>query len=161
MSHSKPVWRKLLDTVLADPQKALDDVRRYVRDVEAGVDPIEALHGHICSPECWHNALSPKNWPCKKCNHAAKEHTKNNGCNLEGCLCHCLPLGPGCLDSNCNLCWEDVKSRPKNPPKRWDFCKHPQCAGCLNTGWDAGHEGTPCLRCHFGDARAKQQSEAK
>jgi hypothetical protein len=34
---------------------------------------------------------------------------------------------------------------------RWDFSKHPQCGGCLNTGWDAGVVGIPCTRCPLGD----------
>ena len=41
--------------------------------------------------------------------------------------------------------------------ERWDFDEHPQCAGCLNTGWDAGHVGVVCKRCHFGDERAAEQ----
>ena len=30
---------------------------RYFRDVAEGADPIEAMHGHICSDDCWHNQL--------------------------------------------------------------------------------------------------------
>jgi hypothetical protein len=30
---------------------------RYFRDIEAGADPIEAMHGHICDANCWHNQL--------------------------------------------------------------------------------------------------------
>jgi hypothetical protein len=63
----KPAWRKLLDTILADPQKAMDDVRRYVRDVRGGADPIEALHGHVCSAECWHGQAGAVTWPAPKC----------------------------------------------------------------------------------------------
>lgn len=28
--------------------------REYDRKVAAGADPIEALHGHVCGPGCWH-----------------------------------------------------------------------------------------------------------
>jgi len=34
--------------------EGIAEVKRYVRDVEAGADPIEALHGHVCGPDCWH-----------------------------------------------------------------------------------------------------------
>ena len=55
--NPRPAWRKVLDQFLADPKGVIEEVKRYVRDVEAGADPIEALHGHICSPECWHQQL--------------------------------------------------------------------------------------------------------
>ena len=33
---------------------------KYVRAIEAGADPIEAMHGHYCGPTCIHNSgLSP------------------------------------------------------------------------------------------------------
>jgi hypothetical protein len=63
----KPAWRKLLDTILADPQKAMDDVKRYVSDVRGGADPIEALHGHVCSAECWHGQAGMVTWPAPHC----------------------------------------------------------------------------------------------
>jgi len=25
-----------------------------------GLDPIEAMHGHVCGPTCWHTALDPR-----------------------------------------------------------------------------------------------------
>lgn len=64
----KPAWRKVLDQVLADPQAALDEVKRYVRDVRGGADPIEALHGHVCSAECWHGQAGAFVWPALRCN---------------------------------------------------------------------------------------------
>lgn len=63
----KPAWRKLIDTILADPQAALDGVRKYVRDVRSGADPIEALHGHVCSAECWHGQAGVVTWPAPQC----------------------------------------------------------------------------------------------
>ncbi len=36
----------------------VDALNRWTRDVEAGADPIEALHGHICSPKCWHQQIN-------------------------------------------------------------------------------------------------------
>jgi hypothetical protein len=63
----KPAWRKVLDQVLADPQAALDGVRRYVRDVRGGADAIEALHGHVCSAECWHGQAGAYTWPAPRC----------------------------------------------------------------------------------------------
>jgi len=30
------------------------ELARFARDVEAGTDPIEAMHGHKCGPDCWH-----------------------------------------------------------------------------------------------------------
>ena len=59
----KSAWRKVLDTILADPQKAMD----YVRDVRGGADPIEALHGHVCSAECWHGQAGVVTWPAPHC----------------------------------------------------------------------------------------------
>jgi hypothetical protein len=26
----------------------------WAKLVEGGADPIEAFHGHVCSPSCWH-----------------------------------------------------------------------------------------------------------
>jgi hypothetical protein len=50
-------WRKLFDRVLADPAAAIAEVKRYARDVAAGADPIEAIHGHVCSKDCWHEQM--------------------------------------------------------------------------------------------------------
>jgi hypothetical protein len=47
--------------LLADKKKrrALrETLREYNKSVAAGADPIEALHGHICGPNCWHQRLS-------------------------------------------------------------------------------------------------------
>jgi hypothetical protein len=62
-------WRGLLDRFLADPKAVVDGVKKYISDVENGADPIEALHGHVCSPKCWHQQIYSKNWPdrCPKC----------------------------------------------------------------------------------------------
>lgn len=45
--------RVLADT--DDGRKLRAALREYVKDVKAGADPIEALHGHKCGPKCWHN----------------------------------------------------------------------------------------------------------
>jgi hypothetical protein len=42
----------LLDALLQPG--ALRKVREYLEDVSAGEDMIEAMHGHLCSPGCWH-----------------------------------------------------------------------------------------------------------
>jgi hypothetical protein len=42
----------LLDALLQPG--ALGKVREYLADVSAGEDAIEAMHGHLCSPSCWH-----------------------------------------------------------------------------------------------------------
>lgn len=35
------------------------DLVEWLRSVQYGADPIEALHGHRCGPKCWHwEALS-------------------------------------------------------------------------------------------------------
>jgi hypothetical protein len=47
--------------LLADKKKrrALREaMREYNKNVAAGADPIEALHGHICGPNCWHQRLA-------------------------------------------------------------------------------------------------------
>ncbi len=33
-------------------------MREYNKNVAAGADPIEALHGHICGPNCWHQRVA-------------------------------------------------------------------------------------------------------
>ncbi len=32
----------------------LEDIAEWGRNVEAGADPIEAAHGHLCGPGCLH-----------------------------------------------------------------------------------------------------------
>lgn len=34
--------------------KLLDELKKYANAVSQGADPIEALHGHLCGPTCWH-----------------------------------------------------------------------------------------------------------
>lgn len=34
----------------------LAEMQRILQSIKNGNDPIEALHGHICRPDCWHNA---------------------------------------------------------------------------------------------------------
>jgi hypothetical protein len=36
------------------------ELARFARDVEAGADPIEAMHGHVCGPGCWHKMKVPR-----------------------------------------------------------------------------------------------------
>lgn len=31
-----------------------DALKTYLKAVKNGADPIEALHGHVCGPTCWH-----------------------------------------------------------------------------------------------------------
>lgn len=36
-----------------------EELKRILDAVDHGADPIEALHGHLCGPKCWHwEALS-------------------------------------------------------------------------------------------------------
>jgi len=47
--------------LLADKKKrqALREaLREWNKNVAAGADPIEALHGHICGPNCWHQRMA-------------------------------------------------------------------------------------------------------
>lgn len=53
----KSAFMAIFDAFLEDPRGVIADLRRYARDVEGGADPIEALHGHICGPDCWHQQL--------------------------------------------------------------------------------------------------------
>lgn len=34
------------------------DLTRYLDAIDQGADPIEALHGHVCGPDCWHQQMS-------------------------------------------------------------------------------------------------------
>lgn len=59
MRFSTPMsrWFSTLVEILVDPKKRKvlrEKLQEYNRAVAAGADPIEALHGHICSPNCWH-----------------------------------------------------------------------------------------------------------
>jgi hypothetical protein len=44
--------------------KFFAELNRISRAVQKGADPIEAMHGHICGPKCWHRALTPR--PAKR-----------------------------------------------------------------------------------------------
>jgi chromosome condensin MukBEF MukE localization factor len=45
------LWNQIKDKTIG---QIVEDVRTYARNVEAGADPIEALHGHLCGPGCTH-----------------------------------------------------------------------------------------------------------
>jgi hypothetical protein len=47
--------RDLIEKLLKP--EAVREIKRYLKDVEAGEDPIEALHGHLCDSDCWHYQL--------------------------------------------------------------------------------------------------------
>lgn len=52
-------WSEWL-SVFKNPQTLGAAVKRavdFLGDVKTGVDPIEAMHGHVCSPTCWHSVL--------------------------------------------------------------------------------------------------------
>lgn len=57
--------KKILEALFSNPIAFGAELRRYVRDVEAGADPIEALHGHVCGEHCWHQQFkkTPKGSP--------------------------------------------------------------------------------------------------
>ena len=44
----------LLQELLGDGKTA-EAFRQYKKRVDEGADPIEAMHGHVCGPNCWHN----------------------------------------------------------------------------------------------------------
>lgn len=45
----------LIDSLLQPG--ALQKVKQYLDDVSAGEDAIEAMHGHLCNPGCWHYVM--------------------------------------------------------------------------------------------------------
>jgi hypothetical protein len=81
-------WTNLFGTVVAailSKPKALAD---YLDQVEAGADPIEALHGHICSVDCWHRQHLHQE--CPTCPHKSLDHGPG-GCKIAGCPCQKVP----------------------------------------------------------------------
>lgn len=58
--------------------------------VRAGADPIEAMGGHVCDPECWHR--QPFRQDCPRCPHDTYEHGEF-GCTIQGCPCRMVPAG--------------------------------------------------------------------
>jgi len=52
------LWTLLELLANKEKRRALrETLREYNKNVAAGADPIEALHGHICGPNCWHQWL--------------------------------------------------------------------------------------------------------
>ena len=52
----KGFWEQIRDRKVGD---LYDQGKLWVQAVEHGADPIEAMHGHLCGPECMHwEALS-------------------------------------------------------------------------------------------------------
>ncbi len=47
-------WQNLRQHTIGE---VVDGLREYVKLVAAGADPIEALHGHVCGPDCWHEQI--------------------------------------------------------------------------------------------------------
>lgn len=46
-------------------------VLKYIENVANGADPIEALHGHVCGPKCWHEQArqmvgEPSTWKAEE-----------------------------------------------------------------------------------------------
>ena len=64
---NRPSWRILLDMFEDDPWATIEGIKQYVRDVRGGASPIEALHGHVCSAECWHGQAGAVTWPSSTC----------------------------------------------------------------------------------------------
>jgi hypothetical protein len=50
-SRKSADWRSLTVGELVD---AFSEYARLVRD---GADPIEAMHSHLCGPNCWHEQM--------------------------------------------------------------------------------------------------------
>lgn len=53
-------WREVIRQFYPDGDVAggiIRDLKRYVNAVKGGADPIEAMHGHICGPHCWHEQM--------------------------------------------------------------------------------------------------------
>jgi hypothetical protein len=46
---------KILDEILKNPGKLVVALKRWSNLVAEGADPIEAMHGHKCGPDCMHN----------------------------------------------------------------------------------------------------------
>jgi len=81
-------WADTLGAVIAavlSKPKALVD---YLDRVDAGADPIEAMHGHICSVDCWHRQHLRQE--CPTCPHESLAHG-SGGCTIAGCPCQKVP----------------------------------------------------------------------
>jgi hypothetical protein len=49
--EARDFWDRIKDEKVGDLAM---QARLYAEVVAAGADPIEALHGHLCGPKCWH-----------------------------------------------------------------------------------------------------------
>lgn len=49
--------RKSVDWRNRTVGELVDAFAEYARLVRDGADPIEALHGHVCGPDCWHEQM--------------------------------------------------------------------------------------------------------
>lgn len=47
----KKVWQYVKEQKVGD---VVDQLRDYLDNVRDGADPIEAMSGHLCGPDCWH-----------------------------------------------------------------------------------------------------------
>ena len=47
----REAWDYIKDQRIGD---LVGKAEQYAKNVEAGADPIEALHGHLCGPDCMH-----------------------------------------------------------------------------------------------------------
>lgn len=51
----KTGFRAALKLFLSEPSKYIAALRDWKKRVDSGADPIEAMHGHQCGPNCWHS----------------------------------------------------------------------------------------------------------
>lgn len=42
-----------------------EDVAKWVENCKHGADPLEAMHGHLCGPGCWHWEMMPEEQKAK------------------------------------------------------------------------------------------------
>lgn len=50
-----PLRKRIREFVESGGARALfEEFRRWGAEIAHGADPIEALHGHLCGPKCWH-----------------------------------------------------------------------------------------------------------
>lgn len=47
-------FRAAFEMFLSDPRKYIAALKDWKKLVDEGADPIEAMHGHKCGPDCWH-----------------------------------------------------------------------------------------------------------
>jgi hypothetical protein len=59
VGKGKRNWRKVLDWFFEPgvAKRVKEELLAQVEAMKAGSDPIEAMHGHRCNPNCWHEQL--------------------------------------------------------------------------------------------------------